>query len=46
MYRAANAPAGAPSDGPSADQPGGGRETGARGSDDVIDAEVVEEEKK
>jgi molecular chaperone DnaK len=41
LYRAANAPGAGPSEGPSAQGPGGGREAG-----DVIDAEVVEEEKK
>jgi molecular chaperone DnaK len=46
MYRAANAPGGAPSEGPSAGQPGDARDSGARGTDDVIDADVVEEEKK
>jgi molecular chaperone DnaK len=46
LYRAANTQGGGPSEGPSAGQPGGTREPGARGSDDVIDAEVVEEEKK
>jgi molecular chaperone DnaK len=45
LYRAANTPGGGPSEGPSAGQPGGTREPG-RGTDDVIDAEVVEEEKK
>jgi molecular chaperone DnaK len=46
MYRTANAPGAGPSEGPAADQAAGARDAGARGSDDVIDAEVVEEEKK
>jgi molecular chaperone DnaK len=46
MYRAANAPGAAgASDGPSG-QAGQARETGGRDAGDVIDAEVVEEEKK
>ena len=46
MYRAANAPGAAgASEGPSG-QAGQSRETGGRDAGDVIDAEVVEEEKK
>ena len=46
MYRTANAPGAAgPSEGPSG-QAGQARETGSREAGDVIDAEVVEEEKK